>query len=122
MSENYALLLEKITNIDEKTNRIERGVQQSDRTLRGTNGDGGLVGKVDSITISVKRIDEELVKAKKGIEKNRVTLHGDGQDKIGIVGEQQVIKRLNRWLIGIATGVLTAFIINVVIEFLQKIN
>lgn len=102
---NYALLLEKLNNIDQKTDRIEQGVERSDRTLRGHNGDGGLVAKVDKIDGTVERIDDDLVQCKKDVGTIQTTLHGDGEDKIGIVGEQVIIRRLNKWLIGIGTSI-----------------
>jgi len=118
----YAVLLEKLNNIDNKTDRIEEGVKQNDRTLRGHNSDGGMVAKVDLIESAVSRIDGDIIQCKTDILNNKTTLHGDGEDKIGVVGEQQVIKRLNKWLIGIATGVLSAFIINVVLQWLQNMR
>lgn len=116
MSE-YAVLLEKLNNIDDKTDRIEKCVEQNDRTLRGHNGDGGMVGKVDKIETAVSRMNGDMIQCKKDIKNHQITLHGDGEDKIGIVGEQAIIRRLNKWLIGIATGVLSAFIINVVLQW-----
>ena len=113
-----SLILEKLTNIDSKVDRVDGTTQENYRALRGHNGDAGLVASMEILKKSFEKKEKKDAEVDGKIEKLKTELHGEGKDDGGIVGEQIQIRKVQKWIMGLGTIIVTAVVVQIVIGLL----
>ena len=114
MTTEFGVIIEKLDSLTEKVDQTRKMAEQNNRSLRGYNSTPGMVADVKDCKDKIAEIVKNREVCIINFSEISKTLHGEGSEKIGIVGEQVIIRRLNKWLIGIATTVLISTIVTLV--------
>lgn len=108
------LIIEKLTNMSSKMDKVDETTQENYRALRGSNGDAGIVASMQIVQEKVDCIKPNKADTDEKIESMRIELHGDGKDDSGIVGEQLQIRKVQKWTVGLGTAIIIAVAIQMV--------
>ena len=110
MTAEMDLVIEKLNNIEKTGDKTLKLAEGNDRALRGYNNHTGLVGKVDKMADDVQGIPAQKEAMNGKFLVIHETLHGKGHESIGVIGEQVLMKRIAKWILGASTGLIVSTI------------
>lgn len=105
--------------------KVIRSITKSnERSLRGSNGEVGLIADMKIINSKLDGIKEKLGKSEKKHKETHDVLFGEGKDSVGIIGEQialrnyvfkdlkPAIQKLSWWFFALVVGLILTGVLN----------